>query len=163
MEQAFRVRTDESAAQRMAKSGVRGRSRARLVVYRGVVFSRARALRWALVWALVLAVVGMHHLSAQDGSHPMASASVMAVDECCPLSATTEHAPKQDGEHDMLHLCLAILAAALVLALTLLVLRTGLNTERFQAFAALAARLRAPPPRPRGAPALLANLCVLRL
>lgn len=133
-------------------------------MYGEIVFSRARALRWALVWAVVLAVVGMHHLSTQDNSsHSVASAAVAVAVDCCPDGATTEHAPKRDGEHDMVHLCLAILAAALVLALTLLVSRTGLNTARFQAFAALVARLRAPPPRPRGAPALLASLCVLRL
>ncbi|MEJ2851803.1 MULTISPECIES: hypothetical protein [unclassified Saccharothrix] len=127
------------------------------------MFSRARALRWVLVWAVALALVGMHHLSTQQpGGHAAASAAV-AVDDCCPHAGTSEHAPTQDGGHDLLHLCLAILSAALVLALTLLAANSLANSTNVHTFAARVARLRAPPLRPRGAPALLASLCVLRL
>ncbi|MFI9816860.1 DUF6153 family protein [Saccharothrix variisporea] len=122
--------------------------------------TRASALRWVLVWAVALALVGMHHLSTHpSGDHTTTSATVMAADECC--SHATENAPTQDSGHDMLHLCLAILSAALVLALALLTANRPVNRNRIHALSV--ARLRAPPPPPRGTPALLANLCVLRL
>ncbi len=114
---------------------------------------RRQALRWALVWALALAVVGMHHLSTQPAVHEA------VVAECCDHGVSGEHAPQQDGQHDMLHLCLAILSAALGLALILFALHAMVAARLPAPAVARPTEPRAPPPRPP----TLASLCVLRL
>ena len=120
---------------------------------------RTRASQWALVWAVAFAVVGMHHL----GTHEQTAVAVTAVVDCCAHGASEEHAPGPAHQHDLLHLCLAILAAGLGLALAVLAsLRRG-SVVRITSVTTRAARPRSPPPRPGGAPALLATLCVLRL
>jgi hypothetical protein len=121
---------------------------------------RIRASQWALVWAVAFAVVGMHHLGTQ--APPPAPTTATVVD-CCADGMTDEHAPAPTGHHDMLHLCLAILCAVLVLTPVLVALCGKAVTDRLLSLPARAARLRAPPPTPGGAPARLANLCVLRL
>ena len=131
----------------------------------GVLYRvRIRASQWALVWAVAFAVVGMHHLGTQEpAAHPTTASTAATMVDCCAHGASDEHAPAPSGQHDMLHLCLAILCAVLGLTLTLFALRVPVNTERFSSLRTRAARPRPPPPRPGGAPALLANLCVLRL
>ncbi|MGM1060861.1 hypothetical protein [Saccharothrix sp. Mg75] len=125
---------------------------------------RIRASQWALVWAVAFAVVGMHHLGTQEpAAHPTAASAAVTVVDCCAHGASEEHAPAPGGQHDMLHLCLAILCAVLGLTLTLFTLRGRAITERFSSLRTRAVRPRPPPPRPGGARALLANLCVLRL
>ncbi|WP_238412667.1 DUF6153 family protein [Saccharothrix deserti] len=125
---------------------------------------RTRASQWALVWAVAFAVVGMHHLGTQESAvRPTAASAAATVVDCCADDASEEHSPGSGGQHDMLHLCLAILAAALGLTLALLAVRGRRLPERFESFATRVTRPRSPPPRPGGASALLANLCVLRL
>ncbi|NUT49546.1 MAG: hypothetical protein HOV94_19895 [Saccharothrix sp.] len=86
--------------------------------------SRVRASQWALVWAVAFAVVGMHHLATQEQtSHPATVSMTAAVVECCAHDVAEEHTPAPTEHHDSLHLCLAILAAVLGLALTLFALR----------------------------------------
>ncbi|MEU4742068.1 hypothetical protein AB0G02_16620 [Actinosynnema sp. NPDC023658] len=63
----------------------------------------------------------------------------------------------------MLHLCLAVLGAALGLGLILLASRRRAVAELFDRLSMHVSGPRAPPPRPRGTPAVLASLCVLRL
>ncbi|WP_309111594.1 hypothetical protein [Saccharothrix sp.] len=124
-------------------------------------FVRSRAPHWVLVWTVVFAVIGMHHLStraehglgthAEHGHAPAATA-------CCTHGTPEEPAP---NDHDALHLCLAVLGAALALAaLALIAFRDRKTAERL---GTLLARVVHSPPGPRGAPALLATLCVLRL
>ncbi|ONI80092.1 hypothetical protein ALI22I_42450 [Saccharothrix sp. ALI-22-I] len=116
-----------------------------------------------MVWAVAFAVVGMHHLGTQElAVHPTAASAAVTMADCC-ADASEEHDQDPAGQHDMLHLCLAILAAALGLALALLAIRRRRLPERFQSFTTRATRPRSPPPRPGGTSALLANLCVLRL
>ncbi|WP_245950676.1 DUF6153 family protein [Saccharothrix carnea] len=124
---------------------------------------RTRPSQWALVWAVAFAVVGMHHLGTQEpvGHAATASAAATVVD-CCD-HASEEHTPVPTGQHDALHLCLAILCAALGLTLAVLALRARTVAERLSSLSTRAARPRSPPPRPGGAPARLAELCVLRL
>jgi hypothetical protein len=128
----------------------------------GTVYSvRTRALQWALVWAVALAVVGMHHISAHDQStHTMAGV------ECCEHAdpgMAGQHTPEPGGRHDMVHLCLAVLCVVLGLGLILLALRRRTIADLVGLFVAKATRPRSPPPPPRGVPARLASLCVLRL
>ncbi|MER5265230.1 hypothetical protein ABTZ99_24445 [Actinosynnema sp. NPDC002837] len=120
---------------------------------------RTRASLWALVWAVAFAVVGMHHL----GTHEQAAVTVTAVADCCAHGASEEHAPGPVQQHDLLHLCLAILVAGLGLLLAVLVLLRRGVLVRLTSATTRSARPRSPPPRPGGAPALLATLCVLRL
>jgi hypothetical protein len=123
--------------------------------------ARTRATHWALVWAVAFAVVGMHHIGLHEqSSHaPMAS----AVD-CCVDGVSGQHDPFPTGGHGAVHLCLAILAASLGLALALLALRRRDVRDRLARVTRRAGRRpRSPPPRPGGAPAFLAILCVLRL
>ncbi|MEU4445269.1 hypothetical protein AB0K14_23175 [Actinosynnema sp. NPDC050801] len=125
---------------------------------------RTRASRWALVWAVAFAVVGMHHLGTQEpAAHAVtASAAVTPVD-CCTDDASEEHAPAPTGQHDLLHLCLAILGVALGLTLAVFAVRGRVVTGHPGSPSTRAVRPRPPPPRPGGAPTLLARLCVLRL
>lgn len=139
------------------------------IVYRDEVPTRARIqlLQWMLVWALAVAVVGMHHLATSEQStHPMAGVSIAAHVDCCDhadAAVSDQHAPMPGGRHDMLHLCLAVLCAALGIGLILIAARRGAVGELFRSLLMRVTHPRSPPPRPRGGPALLASLCVLRL
>lgn len=134
-------------------------------MYRAIVLHRirTRASQWALVWAVAIAVVGMHHLGTQEPAiHATTASAAATVVDCC-THASEEHTPAPTGQHDMLHLCLAILCVALGLTLAVFALRGRTVTERLSSLSMRAARPRSPPPRPGGAPARLAELCVLRL
>ncbi|MFE9748300.1 hypothetical protein ACFYOT_25620 [Saccharothrix saharensis] len=124
---------------------------------------RTRALHWALVWAVALAVVGMHHLSAHEAAAH--STTTVAV-ACCGdghTSSSQEHEPAPSDGHGMLHLCLAVLCVALGLGLFLLLMRRRAVVDLLDLLSKHMSGPRAPPPRPRGTPAVLASLCVLRL
>jgi hypothetical protein len=120
------------------------------------------------MWVLALAVVGMHHLGSNEvASHPMSSTSVTVDVPCCEHASEEvpgeRHDPSHDRQHDMLHLCLAVLCVVLGLGLILLALwRHGIG-DLFNSAIGRVVRSRPPPLLFRGAPALLASLCVLRL
>lgn len=122
--------------------------------------ARTRASHWALVWAVAFAVIGMHHIGLHEQTTHTTMAS--AVD-CCADGASEPHDPFPAGGHGAAHLCLAILAATLGLALALLAVRRRDGHDRLASATRPAGRPRSPPPRPGGAPAFLAILCVLRL
>ncbi|KOX24406.1 hypothetical protein ADK67_18700 [Saccharothrix sp. NRRL B-16348] len=104
----------------------------------------------------------MHHLGAHEpGTHEQATVATVA--DCCAHGASEEPGPGPMQQHDLLHLCLAILAAGVGLALALLAFFRGGFVVRLTSVAKRSARPRSPPPRPGGAPARLATLCVLRL
>ncbi|MFD7660205.1 hypothetical protein ACFV4N_40030, partial [Actinosynnema sp. NPDC059797] len=116
----------------------------------------ARTLYRVLAWTVVFAVAGMHHLSPQESAHSTGIAA------CCDHSASeNRHPPSPPQQHDVLHLCLAVLIAALALGLALLAVCRRAPTKPSGSPLGRGARTRAPPPR--GAPAVLASLCVLRL
>ncbi|WP_051772635.1 lipase chaperone [Saccharothrix sp. NRRL B-16314] len=146
---------------------------------------RVRALQWLLVSALAIAVVGMHHLSGHDAGHSAGMTAVVAVEpvavECCadhvgmteplpamstasamPMADLTPSMPEPSG-HDLLHLCLAVLVAALGLGVLLRALRRSPVCDLVGAFVIRTVGRRPPLPPPRGVPAVLASLCVLRL
>lgn len=134
-------------------------------MYRGTVLHRfrTRASQWALVWAVAFAVVGMHHLGTQESTvHATTASAAATVADCCD-HASEEHTPAPTGQHDILHLCLAILCAAMGLTLAMFALRGRSVTEHLSALSMRAVPPRFPRPRPGGAPARLAELCVLRL
>ncbi|TDC87089.1 hypothetical protein E1161_26340 [Saccharopolyspora aridisoli] len=112
---------------------------------------RTGAFRWALLVALALGVVLMHHVPAQHHSHHAGHVGVHAQ-----VEASDDAAP--DG-HDALHLCLAIAASFLVLLAPRLRMAAVVTAEMFvpRIWRTLQ-RARPPDPSPRR----LAALCVLR-
>jgi hypothetical protein len=137
-----------------------------------VIGPKVLAVRWLLLCALAFGLVGMHHLattSHHDGEHTEVTAvaapagerltptitEAVFADGCCDEHTT--------GGHDLLHLCLVILAAGLVLAALLA------RWRRYDPEASpllrgfpLALRLRLPRASPDPA-AILTSLGVLRL
>jgi hypothetical protein len=97
-----------------------------------------------LLCALVLAVVGMHHVAAAETPH---------------ADHAVSHHQDEPHEHDLLHLCLAVLAAVAVALTTWFLVQTALPR-----LAAPPGRSPASPPQrpPPGGRSLLTSLCVLR-
>jgi hypothetical protein len=124
-----------------------------------------RLRHWLLLCALVLAVVGMHHvaLAPHGTSHaaPSSEAHVAAMPAApAGLSeALTSSDPTTDGGHDLLHLCLAVLAATG--GLLLLVLLLGAGEKPRPLLTTLAVTRLLPPPKPAGR-SLLTSVCVMR-
>lgn len=124
---------------------------------------------WLFVCALACGVIGMHHLglASQHGDEhaaPVAMAGpVMAEAGCCGDHASAPgHDPGPTGPLQLLHLCLAVLAGAVVLG-ALLIQWRQLVRER-GAPARLSQVLRRYPPRaPPDSATVLASLGVLRL
>lgn len=79
-----------------------------------------------------------------------------------PMAPLTPSMPEPSG-HDLLHLCLAVLVAVLGLGLLLRALRRSPVRDLVGAFVTRTIGRRPPLPPPRGVPAVLASLCVLRL
>jgi hypothetical protein len=109
----------------------------------------------------------MHHLSTNDQStHTMTGMTTVAGVGCCEHadpSVPGQHSPAPDGPHDMVHLCMAVLCVVLGLGLILMALRRRTIADLVGWFVVKATRPRSPPPPPKGVPARLASLCVLRL
>ncbi|GAA1353065.1 hypothetical protein [Saccharothrix algeriensis] len=146
-------------------------------------------VRWALLCALVLGVLGMHHLSGLTHGHGPsgghAAAAVPRADtapldtqaaaqrHCCPGPAgampstpgpgAMPSTPDHGGGHDLLaHLCLAVLTAAGVGLLLVLLRRTRRGPAPPARTAVTGAgHPRPPPPLPTST--RLASLRVLRL
>ncbi|MET9229321.1 hypothetical protein [Lentzea sp. NPDC003310] len=106
--------------------------------------TRRRLTQWVLLCALVFSVVGMHHVAAAETPH---------------AGHAVSHHQEQPHEHDLLHLCLAVLVAAAVVVLGWFLVRTAPPL--------LVALADEPPPStpqrpPPGGRQLLTTLCVLR-
>lgn len=118
-------------------------------------------MRWLVAALLLLGLTGMHHLpTGQPGG--MHSAAV----GCCEVVGT-DHEPHPGGEpkpaHDLVHLCMAVIAAASVLLLVFWLLLRSVGQARVLAVGSLASgqfvRRRGPP---LPTPVRLAFLGVLR-
>jgi hypothetical protein len=106
--------------------------------------TRRRLTQWVLLCALVFAVVGMHHVAAAETPH---------------AEHMVSHQQQEPHEHDLLHLCLAVLAAAAVALTAWFLVRTALpRLAALPSELPLSTPLRPPP----GGRSLLTSLCVLR-
>lgn len=135
----------------------------------GSRIGRSALARWALLLALTAGLVLMHHVPGGHGHHsPPPSATVPTAggtgqhQPAPEISSTadTEH-PGPVQLHDLLHLCLAIIAGAALLLLDRHRNRiplTGPGPAHFSPPRPRDRRRRPPPMRRR-----LAELCVLRL
>ncbi|RLK58324.1 DUF6153 family protein [Actinokineospora cianjurensis] len=115
--------------------------------------------RWVLLSALLLGVVGMHHLTDHPTSTGHPGSHAMHTTEPAALTVDTEVPKEPVPAHDLLHLCLAVLGAALGLGMLWLVLGTAVTTApaRRSSGVVVALAPRAPPPG-----RLLLTLCVSR-
>jgi hypothetical protein len=144
---------------------------------------RHRSLRWLLLCALAMALIGMHHVATHDlATHgaiheqPVLVAGTSADEStagnpaatdagnCCAKGRPLPGAPAPDDGHDhVLHLCLAILAAAAVATL-LGALRwrtpTAAGSDRLPRSGRHPVLPRPPPARGRD---VLTSHCVLRV
>ncbi|MBW4720740.1 hypothetical protein [Saccharothrix obliqua] len=113
-------------------------------------------LRWVLLCALALGVLGTHHLSGGHAAHP---AKVVATAQ--DPSAATPPTPDHGAGDDLLgHLCLAVLAAATGAGLALALRRTPRGQTTRTRVAAIDDGYPRPPPTPTST--RLASLRVLR-
>ena len=109
-----------------------------------VRMTKRRFTQWVLLCALVFAVVGMHHVAAAETPH---------------TGHTMSQQQQDPHEHDLLHLCLAVLAAVAVAVTAWFLVRTALP----QLVAHLSETPLSTPQRPPpGGRTLLTTLCVLR-
>ena len=106
--------------------------------------TRRRLTQWVLLCALVFSVVGMHHVAAAETPH---------------ATHTMSHQQEQPHEHDLTHLCLAVLVAAAVVLLGWFLVRTALPRLAEPADETPSSTPQRPPP---GGRQLLTTLCVLR-
>jgi len=116
------------------------------------------AAQWALLCLLVLGVVGMHHVNAGTD---------MSAGHVATASTHGDHHAPDEPEpapaHDMLHMCMAILCAAVsLLLLGWLLLRLTRPSDDPATSTPTWPRAPARPP-PLGGRGLLNSLCVLRL
>ncbi|WP_181770959.1 DUF6153 family protein [Amycolatopsis pittospori] len=116
------------------------------------------ALRWLLLCVVALGLVGMHHVAAESG-HGHETVAVAMADPCCT------DMPSHDGggEHNGLHLCLAVLAAAALLIVTWLLVRKGRIVATWKTRPWNGSVSGRDPPRWRPVPERLSFLCVLRV
>ncbi|WP_410672151.1 hypothetical protein [Amycolatopsis sp. cmx-4-68] len=119
-----------------------------------------------LLCAIALGVIAMHHVSVSHGMRSAAVAHVAAGFEpemtgSAPAAGSDEHHPgRPNGQHDMLHLCLAVLCA--VGALLLAFLGISWLTTAFPRFAGLRGSPRRGRPPDRGGRSILTFFCVMR-
>ncbi|MFE0021149.1 DUF6153 family protein [Amycolatopsis sp. NPDC059021] len=133
------------------------------------VLSKTRQV--LLLCALALGVIAMHHVSPANGmpcGTPAAVSHLMSAGEAGMVVATASesgHPGMPASGHELLHLCLAVMTAAALLAL---VLRALVVLSRAAATAvALTGPRGSPgpgrPPDDRRGRGVLTSLCVLRV
>ncbi|MEV7040749.1 DUF6153 family protein [Amycolatopsis sp. NPDC051061] len=127
--------------------------------------------RVVLLCVLAFCVVAMHHVSSTSGmsdtaaatTHAMPVAGMEAV-AAPQVAASGEHGPGMPSEmHDILHLCLAVLAAAgaLLAAVVAFLAMSHRKALLFQVTKLRGSPRRGRPPD-RSGRSILTSLCVLR-
>ncbi|RBM19171.1 hypothetical protein DI005_15825 [Prauserella sp. PE36] len=112
--------------------------------------------RWALLCALALAVVAMHHVGSAPPAHGPESMPAVAA-----ATVADGHPAPDHGSHDLFHLCLAVLAAVGGLLLAAWFLgRVARSVPPVRRAIPLRAGARAPP---RGGRDILHLACVIRV
>jgi hypothetical protein len=125
-----------------------------------------KAQQVLLLCALALCVVAMHHVSmarhAEGASvmqaMPAAQAELTAV---VGAGSGEQHPGMPDGAHDLLHLCLAVVCAAVALFLALMALSRSRPAEAAAPASPRGSPYPGRPPDRRGR-LILTSLCVLR-
>lgn len=125
-----------------------------------------KAQQVILLCALALCVVAMHHVSMARNTE---TASVMHAMPIAQVVSTAvvgtdsgEHHPGMpDGAHSLLHLCLAVVTAAVALFLALVALRQSRPAEVAAPASPRGSPIPGRPPDRRGR-LILTSLCVLR-
>jgi hypothetical protein len=108
--------------------------------------SRRRFTQWVLLCALVFAVVGMHHVAAAETPH-------------AEHTMSQQQEPTKPHDHDLTHLCLAVLVAVAVALTAWFAVRTALPQLAAHLTETPLSTPQRPPP---GGRSLLTSLCVLR-
>ncbi|MEV4314855.1 hypothetical protein [Actinocrispum sp. NPDC049592] len=119
-----------------------------------------RGARWLLLCLLLLGVVSMHHFmppACPDQPAAMAGVAVASVQEDHPAQP---HCPA--SEHELAHLCLAVLTAVASLLLIVFLLLMSLPVRILTLRRPPLIRRADRPPDPSGRD-LLSSVCVLRL
>ena len=127
-----------------------------------------RTQRVILLCALALGVLAMHHVNAAGIVHETVEtyvshtpAAAMAAES---LDATPPHpACPMCGDHDVLHVCLAVLCASTMILLALLTLLWTAGPVTAAAIFGARGSPRPDPPPGEGGRAVIACLCVLRV
>jgi hypothetical protein len=127
-----------------------------------------RTQRVILLCALALGVLAMHHVNAagivQETVETFVADVPAAATAVASLDATPQHPDcPMCGDHDVLHVCLAVLCASAMILLALLALLQ--TASPFTAAAIIGPRgsPRPAPPPGEGGRAVIACLCVLRV
>ncbi|WP_410651502.1 DUF6153 family protein [Amycolatopsis sp. cmx-4-54] len=118
------------------------------------------ALRWLLLCAVALGLVGMHHVVAESG-HDAGHSAVAMADPCC--ADTPSHDGVGHDGHSGLHLCLAVLAAVVLLIVSWLLVRNGRTMATWKSRRGGGPASGRNPPRWRPVPERLSLLRVLRV
>ncbi|MGQ0841932.1 hypothetical protein [Actinokineospora sp.] len=122
-------------------------------------------LRWLLLCALALGVVGMHHLGPVSTGVETVAVAQSAMDghgAPAPIDHPSESDQPRDphSDHGLLHLCLAVLGGVAALLIGTL-LHTSRTRPHPPAMTIIACR--PVPRRPLAGRHLLSTVCVLRL
>ncbi|MEV6875340.1 hypothetical protein [Amycolatopsis sp. NPDC051128] len=123
-----------------------------------------KAQQVILLCALALCIVAMHHASMTRHAEGASVTHAMpAVQTALTADAGTgEHHPGMpDGAHHLLHLCLAVVCAAVALFLALMALRRSRPAEAAAPASPRGSPYPGRPPDRRGR-LILTSLCVLR-
>lgn len=122
-----------------------------------------RVQQVVLLCLLALCVTAMHHVPASEPGAMTACAPTGAAAANAAMDSGGHQAPCPGGEHDLRHLCLAVLTAigGLLLACVLLLWRPGTGVPARW----VAPRGSPAPDRPPDRPGrtVLTSLCVLRV
>ena len=127
-----------------------------------------RRQRVILLCALALGVLAMHHVNAAGIVHETVETFVVDTSAVATTAESLDAAPQHPacplcGDHDVLHVCLAVLCASTMVLLALFALLRTANSVTAPAVIGPRGSPRPDPPPGEGGRAVIACLCVLRV